>query len=367
MSIERIREVSRLHANEGSLLILDLESVRRQIRRFKECLPNVRLHYAMKANPHPMVLQCVAQEDGAFDIASAGELRSLRALGVDGTRMIFSNPIKSPSAILEAWAGGVRWFVVDSAEEMTKCHALVPQASQYMRIDVPNEGSAYPLTGKFGATLEEAQALIELAAEHQVRLRGISFHVGSQCYKPDNWVQGIALAGMLFEKMRKKGLSAEVLNIGGGFPVQMAQACPSLEEIAQAIRPALSALPAPIAVWAEPGRFVVGEAGWLVCRIIGTAQRGEHAWMYWDTGLIGGLMETYAGLRYPMWTDKTGPLTHWVVAGPTCDAQDVTLQNALLPQDMAVGDCIYLGSAGAYTQTYATEFNGFPLPSVIFV
>lgn len=365
MSIERVREISRLQANDGSLLIVDLECVRRQIRRFKECLPNVRLHYAMKANPHPMVLQCVAQEDGAFDIASAGELRALKAIGVDGARMIFSNPIKSPSAILEAWTGGVRWFVVDSAEEMMKCHALVPQASQYLRIDVPNEGSAYPLTGKFGATLDEAEALIELAAQQQVGLRGLSFHVGSQCYRPDNWVQGIELAGRLFERMQQKGLAPEVLNIGGGFPTQMAEACPSLEEIAQAIRPALSALPTNIAVWAEPGRFVVGEAGWLVCRVIGTAQRGDHAWMYWDTGLFGGLMETYAGLRYPMWTDKTGPLTHWVVAGPTCDTKDVTLPNALLPQDMAVGDRIYLSSAGAYTQTYATEFNGFPLPSVI--
>jgi ornithine decarboxylase len=66
-----------------------------------------------------------------------------------------------------------------------------------------------------------------------------------------------------------------------------------------------------------------------------------------------------------MWTDKSGPLTDWVVAGPTCDTKDVTLPNAWLPKDMAVGDRIYLGGAGAYTQTYATEFNGFPLPRVI--
>jgi ornithine decarboxylase len=75
----------------------------------------------------------------------------------------------------------------------------------------------------------------------------------------------------------------------------------------------------------------------MVCRVIGTAQRGGQAWMYLDTGLFGGFMETYAGLRYPMRTDKAGSSIPWVIAGPTCDTKDVIVPDAMLPQDMGVG------------------------------
>ena len=115
---------------------------------------------------------------------------------------------------------------------------------------------------------------------------------------------------------------------------------------------------------AEPGRYLVSDAGYFVCRVIGTATRGGKRWMHWDAGLFGGVIETTEGLKYKIRTDAPGPDVPWHVAGPTCDSVDVVLRDEPLPSDLQEGDFIYIRNAGAYTTAYASKFNGFPLPEV---
>ena len=119
-----------------------------------------------------------------------------------------------------------------------------------------------------------------------------------------------------------------------------------------------------VRVVAEPGRYMVSDAAYFVCRVIGTATRGGKRWMHWDAGLFGGVIETAEGLKYRIRTERSGPDIPWHVAGPTCDSVDVILRDEPLPSDLQEGDFIYLRNAGAYTTAYASEFNGFPLPEV---
>jgi ornithine decarboxylase len=86
--------------------------------------------------------------------------------------------------------------------------------------------------------------------------------------------------------------------------------------------------------------------------------------MHWDAGLFGGVIETTGGLKYKIRTDRSGPDVPWHVAGPTCDSVDVVLRDEPLPSDLQEGDFIYLRNAAAYTNAYASEFNGFPVPEV---
>jgi ornithine decarboxylase len=327
-------------------------------------MPRVRPHYAVKANPDRRVLKALVQEGAGFEIASTTELDLLLSLGVPAAEVIFSNPMRSREADAYAAAKGVRWFVVDSVDELRRMHGVDPMARLYLRIATPNIGSDWPLSGKFGAGAGETREIIALAAKLGADLAGVTFHAGSQCRNPENWRVGIEKARTVYDAMTKAGLKPRLLDIGGGFPVRHVKPIPSIEVIGEVVNEALKAFPEDVQVVAEPGRYLVSDAGYFVCRVLGTATRGGKRWMHWDAGLFGGVIETTEGLKYKIRTDRSGPDLAWNVAGPTCDSVDVVMREEPLPSDLQEGDFIYLRNAGAYTTAYASEFNGFPLPEV---
>jgi ornithine decarboxylase len=345
-------------------LIVDTAIVRTKARRFRAAMPRVRPHYAVKANPDRRVLKVLAQEGCGFEIASTTELDLLLGLGVPAAEVFFSNPVKAREAIAYAAGKGVEWFVVDSTDEVRKVHEVKPDAKLYLRIAAPNIGSDWPLSGKFGAGTAEAREVIAYAAKRGADLAGITFHVGSQCRNPENWRVALEKARSLFDAMTKAGLKPRLLNVGGGYPVRHVKPIPSVEMIGQVINEGLKAFPEDVQVIAEPGRYLVSDAGYFVCRVLGTANRGGKRWMHWDAGMFGGVIETTEGLKYRIRTDRSGPDAKWTVGGPTCDSVDVIMRDEALPSDLQEGDFIYIANAGAYTTAYASQFNGFPLPEV---
>jgi ornithine decarboxylase len=345
-------------------LIIDSSIVREKTRRFAAAMPRVRPHYAVKANPDPRVLKVLVEEGAGFEIASTAELDLLLTLGVRAAEIFYSNPVKSRDQIAYAAAKGVEWFVIDSTDELRRVHSIKADAKLYLRIDTPNIGSDWPLAGKFGAHTGEVREIVATAAKLKADLAGIGFHVGSQCRNPENWRVGIEKARAIFDQMAKVGLNPRLLNIGGGFPVRHVKPIPAIEVIGDVVNRALENFPANVRVIAEPGRFLVSDAGYFVCRIMGTATRAGKRWMHLDAGLFGGIIETAEGLKYKIRTDRSGPDTPWNVAGPTCDSIDVVMRDEPLPSDLQEGDYIYIRNAGAYTTAYASNFNGFPLPDV---
>jgi ornithine decarboxylase len=345
-------------------LILDNAIVRQKARRFHAAMPRVRPHYAVKANPDRRVLETLMQEDCGFEIASTAELDMLLEAGANAAEVFYSNPMKSRESIAYAAGKGVEWFVVDSVDELRRVHAIKADARMYLRIATPNIGSDWPLSGKFGAGPSETREIIAAAARLGADLAGVTFHAGSQCRNPENWRVGIEKARTLFDAMARAGLKPRLLDIGGGFPVRHVKPIPSIEVIGEVVNEALRAFPEEVRVIAEPGRYLVSDAGYFVCRVIGTTTRAGKRWMHWDAGLFGGVIETTEGLKYRIRTERSGPDAPWHVAGPTCDSVDVVLRDEPMPSDLQEGDFIYLRNAGAYTTAYASEFNGFPLPEL---
>ncbi|MBI1965224.1 MAG: type III PLP-dependent enzyme [Betaproteobacteria bacterium] len=345
-------------------LLVDTSLIRNKIRRFKAALPRVHPHYAVKANPDPRVLKVLIEEGAGFEIASIAELDLLLKLKVPAAEVYYSNPVKSSDSIRYAAGKGIEWFALDSVEELRKVHGIKPDARLYVRIEVPNVGSDWPLSGKFGMKAQEVDAIVAEAAALKADLAGVTFHVGSQCRNPENWRVGIQGAKRVFKKMRLAGLQPRLLNLGGGYPVRHVKPIPSIEKIAEVINHGLRDVPQNVRVMAEPGRYLVSDAGYFVCRVVGTATRSGKRWMYWDAGVFGGVIETTEGLRYDVQTDRQGKLIPWNIAGPTCDSVDVCMRDELFPEDMQEGDFIYIANAGAYTTAYASQFNGFPLPEV---
>ncbi len=356
-----------LRGYDKPFLLVDSNIIRQKVRRFKAAMPQVRPHYAVKANPDRRVLKTLIDENAGFEIASIAELDLLLELGVSASEIFYSNPMKSRAYLEYAANKGVEWYVLDSVEELRKIASVKPDAKMYLRIDTPNIGSDWPLAGKFGTHLADITDIIEAAARLKADLAGVTFHVGSQCRNPQNWRVGIEKATNIFADMRQAGLNPRLLNIGGGYPVRHLKPIPSIEVIADVINDAIAALPETIEVIAEPGRYLVSDSAYFVCQVVGTATRNGKRWMYWDAGIFGGMIEVTEGLNYEILTDRTGNCVPWSIAGPTCDSVDVLMHDAMLPADLQEGDLIYIPNTGAYTTAYACNFNGFPLPDVYVI
>jgi ornithine decarboxylase len=363
LDFEIVRQAARQKYTRP-FLILDTAIVRGKVRRFRAAMPRVRPHYAVKANPDRRVLKVLAQEGCGFEIASTAELDLLLALGVPAAEVFYSNPIKSRESIAYAAAKGVEWFVVDSIDELRRVFETRRDAKIYLRIATPNIGSDWPLSGKFGAGAGDARDIVSTAAKLGADLAGVTFHVGSQCRNPENWRVALEKARSLFDLMAKSGLRPRLLNIGGGFPVRHVKPIPSIEVIGAVVNEGLKAFGDDVQVIAEPGRYLVSDAGYFVCRVLGTATRAGKRWMHWDAGLFGGVIESSEGLKYRIRTDRSGPDVAWTVGGPTCDSVDIVMRDEPMPSDLQEDDFVYIRNAGAYTTAYASQFNGFPLPEV---
>ena len=353
---------------EQPFLILDLDIVRQKYDRFEAAMPEISPHYAVKANPDIRVLKALKEKGCKFEIASIQELDLLLSIGVDAATVHYSNPVKPSAFIKYAASKGVRWFAFDSKEELGKIQSLVPDAKLYLRFDTPNIGSDWPLSGKFGAKLRDIDDILDEAIQLQANLCGLTFHVGSQCRNVDNWNQAIDTAKKIFKSMVSRGLTPELLNIGGGYPVRLTKPIPSIEYIGNVIKGALRDIDEGIQIAAEPGRYMVSDAAYFVCQVIGTSIKGDERWMYLDAGVFGGLMECTQGIQYQIdVNNKSGNEVPWYVAGPSCDSVDVLGREQMLPATTAEGDLLYFPNAGAYTTVYANEFNGFPLPKTLIL
>ncbi|MEJ6565518.1 MAG: type III PLP-dependent enzyme [Burkholderiales bacterium] len=367
LDVARVNELLR-GGYDQPVLILDLDIVRQKYHRFQSAMPGITPHYAVKANPDMRVLQALKSEGCQFEIASIKELDLLLSIGVDASTIQYSNPVKPSSFIQYAAAKGVRWFVLDSEEELVKIHALVPDAKLYLRFDTSNIGSDWPLSGKFGVKPRDIDSILDVAVEIGADLCGLTFHVGSQCRNIENWNQAIETSKRIFQSMQAKGLKPELLNVGGGYPVRLTKPIPSIEYIGSVIKDALDGIGAEVRVTAEPGRYMVSDAAYFVCQVIGTATKGDERWMYLDAGIFGGLMECTQGIQYQIEVNnKSGNEVLWYVAGPSCDSVDVLSREQMLPATTIEGDLLYFPNAGAYTTVYANEFNGFPLPKVLII
>jgi len=356
-----------LVARYGSpLLVIDAERVRAQYRRLAAALPGVDLHFALKPLPHRSVVEALRDEGAYFDLASDGEIDLARRCGVSAGRCVHTHPIKRESAIRTAIAYGIDTFVADNPDEIRKFAKFRRRAGLLIRVAFRSPDAVCDLSRKFGCDPLAVPELSALAATLGIAVRGLSFHVGSQARGPAMHVAAIEACTPLLRRAAARGEHLEVLDIGGGFPVDYQRPAMPIEEFCAPIRAALAALPGGVRVIAEPGRFIAAPAAVGVATVIGRAKRGEHWWYYLDDGLYGcysGRLFDHA--HYEIDALKPGAQRHpSVLAGPTCDSIDVIEESIALPQ-LSIGDLIVGRSMGAYTWASASEFNFLPKATVL--
>jgi len=357
------------HQPATPCLVLDVDRVEENFRAIRDALPLARIYYAVKANPAHQVLERLVGLSSYFDAASIEEVTFCLDAGAGPEAISFGNTIKKVSAIRRAHQLGVTMFAFDSAEELEKLAATAPGARVYCRVLVENEGADWPLSRKFGTTIESARELMICAGDLGLDPYGLSFHVGSQQTTTRAYEVAVGRVAMLFTDLTEAGINLRMMNLGGGFPTRYRDDVPEIDQFSHVIMNAMTdhfgnALPE---IVIEPGRFLVGDAGLVSSEVVLVSQRDRNdpvRWVYLDIGRFGGLAETEGeSIKYRIKTPHDGSSMGPVaIAGPTCDGADILYEksNYRLPLALTSGDRVALLSTGAYVTTYAsTKFNGF--------
>ncbi len=356
---------------ETPFLVVFTEKVRQKFENFRTSFPSSKIYYAVKANPGTPLLELLRDLGSNFDVASIHELDQLLELGVSPDRMSFGNTIKKVRHIREAYEKGVRLFVTDSEADVRHLAEAAPGSRVFFRLlmDAVTSDSDWPLSRKFGCQPRSLTDLVALAAELDLDPYGISFHVGSQQRDIQAWDAAIAKVSSLLTLLAEAGIPLRAINIGGGFPANYLIKNNNLAVYAEEINTYLQnyfgeEMPA---IYLEPGRGLVGESGVLVSEVVLIARKAKtdrKRWVYTDTGVFNGLMETLGeSIKYPIYTHCAGETGTVILAGPTCDSIDIMYEEYpyQLPISLAIGDRLYWLATGAYTASYsAIEFNGFP-------
>ncbi|MDD2453859.1 MAG: type III PLP-dependent enzyme [Synergistaceae bacterium] len=354
---------------ETPFLVIDLKKVEQKYDELLDTLPFAKIYYAVKANPHESVIRMLVKKGSSFDIASVYELDHILALGAAPEKISYGNTIKKANDIAYAYSKGVRLFATDSENDLIKIAKNAPGSRVFFRILTDGSGADWPLSRKFGAHPDTIYKLILQASEMGLVPYGISFHVGSQQRDIGQWDNAIATCRYLFDATKAEGVELKMINLGGGFPATYIS--PTKEtsvygsEIIRFLKEDFGEnLPE---VLLEPGRFMAGDAGILITEVVLISRKSEanqYSWVYLDAGKFGGLIETLdESIKYPIYSEKTGPVQETILAGPTCDSMDILYENEKyeLPASLTEGDRLYFFTTGAYTQSYSSvNFNGFP-------
>ena len=321
-----------------------------------------KVMFAVKTNPDEHVLKDLwAHGVRQFDAASLHEVSLVRGLFPEA-EIFFMHTIKSRMAIREAYfTYGVRHFSLDCEEELAKILEETKHAQDlglHVRIAIPNTYAELSLTGKVGATLDMAPALLT-----QVRAvaayAGVCFHVGSQCMHPDAYKLAIKLAKQV---VKQSGVRIDSFDVGGGFPsIYPGMTPPDMKSYFTAIHDATRDIVRQhgCQLMCEPGRALVAESGAALVRV--DARKGDF--LYLNDGTYGSLFDagTPKFLFPARLLNRSGAeeLKGYSFYGPTCDSLDYMPGPFMLPADIREGDYLEIGQLGAYGRTMATRFNGF--------
>jgi ornithine decarboxylase len=354
------------------LLVLQPHLAARRYRRLTASLPGFRMHYAVKAAPHPVVLSTIAICGGGFDVATSAEVDLLQQLGLPMDRCIHTNPIKKPSDIDHAYAAGIRTFVVENPCEANKFADRPDDIEVLVRLAFRNPAAKSDLSSKFGVDPADAELLVKHVIAAGVQFAGFSFHVGSQSSSAQAF--GTALRGALgvvTQIAESLGVRTRVIDIGGGFPVAYREAVPTIDEIAHVVDGALGHARDDFILLAEPGRYLAADCMTLLTSVVGSAERDGQVWHYLDDGVYGSYSNVMTEDVHPpilalreLTDDGAGEYERVTLAGPTCDSVDVIARDYPMPP-LEVGDIVVSPMMGAYTAVTSSRFNGIPATPIV--
>lgn len=354
---------------------------------------NHEICYAVKANSNLAVIRLLADQGAGFDIVSGGELYRVIKAGGNPAKCTFAGVGKNREEIGYALRRGILSFNIESEKELNAidetAKAIGKRAPIAIRVNpgVAANTHKYISTGKtedkFGIAIDRVAELYSRArAMSNIAIRGVQMHIGSQITDSKPFVQAIEKMLPLVKQL-KSDCGIEFFSIGGGLGIVYQGSLESgdkvwwkedgskhaltIAEYAKAIIPLLKTLP--VRVLLEPGRFLVGNAGVLLTRVLYVKKTPLKTFVIVDAGMNDLIRPAlYQGYHevVPVREAKDQLVANVDVVGPVCESGDFFALDRPLPE-VETDEVLALMSAGAYGFTMASNYNSRPLPAEILV
>jgi len=369
-----------------------LDHYRRLDKAF-ESIPHL-ICYAVKANSNIAILNLLAREQSGFDIVSGGELFRVIQAGGKPEQCTFAGVGKTEAEIKYALEQGILAFNIESEAELAYINkvaaSLNVRAPIALRVnpDVDADTHKYISTGKsenkFGIAYDRVLEVYEAASRMaNIHIRGVQIHIGSQITKVKPFAEAVQKMAPLVKELKAR-YGIEYFSIGGGIGIvydpSLASGSPqwwedqteedtrlTVEAYANAVLPTLKELG--LKILFEPGRFMVGNAGVLLTRVLYLKKGGRKKFVIVDAGMNDlirpALYESYHEI-VPLQQPESEARERVDIVGPVCESGDFFAQDRELPV-LQEGDYIALMSAGAYGFTMASNYNSRTLPAEVLV
>jgi len=360
----------------------DRSLLSQRVRELKQALPEaIKIHYAMKANPMPALVAHMAGLVDGIDVASAGELKVALDAGADPAEISFAGPGKRDSELRQAVAAGILVNVesprelplLASAQDALGCAARV---AVRVNPDFELKSSGMKMGGgpkQFGVDAEDVPALLASIGAHGLAFEGFHLFAGSQNLRPEAIIEAQRLSFELACRLAQHAPApVKFLNLGGGFGIpyfpgeHRLDLAPIADNLDALLGQASAALPAAHLVL-ELGRYLVGEAGLYVCRVIDKKVSRGQTFLVTDGGLhhhlaASGNFGQVIRKNYPVAMgvvggDTTEPAN---VVGPLCTPLDM-LADRMQLSEAEPGDLVVVYQSGAYGASASPQgFLGHP-------
>jgi len=328
-----------------------------------------QIFYAVKANSHPAILQLLYQKGFGFECVSPGEIEHVIKLFPDinrGERILFTPNFAPKEEYEKGFALGTI-VTLDNLYPLEHWPEVFKNRSVYVRID-PEKGRGHHkhvrtagTKSKFGIPISTVDKLVALCRQYNVKVVGLHAHTGSGILKEtENWVE---VARLLFSLIPKFP-DVRVLNLGGGLgvPYQPQQPPLNLCEVSKTLKEFKSQIVSTnpnLILMIEPGRYLVAEAGVLLCRMTQLKQKDEMWFLGVDTGFNTLIRPTlYEAYHHIVNLTKLGAPNVWKVdvVGVICESGDVLGRNREFPES-ETGDVILIATTGAYGRSMSSHYN----------
>lgn len=331
---------------------------------------DAQVFYALKANSNQAILRSLARLGAGADVVSEGELRRALAAGIAPEKIVFAGVGKQAAELKAGLDAGILQFNVESREELLALDGIASdrgvQAPVAIRVNPDVDAGTHDkiATGrtgdKFGVDLAHAEAaFMEAQSLPGIELVGLAIHIGSQLMELTPFRGAFMRAAELFARLRKAGLPMRRLDLGGGLGISYREGPGAdLEGYAKAVRETTAGLGAELAF--EPGRFLVGNAGVLLTRVIYLKEGAARRFVIIDAAMNDLVRPTL----YEAWHDvlplrapaPDAPSERVDLVGPVCESGDFIARQRPLPP-IKGGDLLAIASAGAYGAVMASTYN----------
>jgi len=347
--------------------VYDGEQVTLAARRLRALTTPGAVLYAMKANPHPELLDRIVAEGLGVECVSPDEVaagrRALDAAGSDAP-LLFTPNFAAREEYVAGFEAGAH-VTLDNLHPLAHWPEVFAGRSVLVRID-PGGGAGHHAhvrtagaRSKFGVSQEQLPELARLCAEHNVDVIGLHAHVGSGVRDPHAWERtGQVLASIIgrwFPKVR-------IVDLGGGLGVveKPGQVPLDLDAFDASLAGVQALLPEGCALWLEPGRYLVAEAGVLLARVTQLKSKGPVRYVGVDVGMNSLIRPALYGAWHQIHNlsavGETREVVEVDVVGPICETGDVIGRSRRLPSPQE-GDVLLIGTAGAYGRAMSSSYN----------